>query len=110
MDAQSTTTIDAEADIEGNLKGRDARILGRFKGEVEVTGALVLGESSRVEGQVVAGSAEIGGEFKGDLRAKSVTLTEKARFSGRIDALTLAMRDGARLDGEVNTGPGAGSV
>jgi cytoskeletal protein CcmA (bactofilin family) len=108
MDAQnSSTVIDGQADIEGILKGRDARILGRFRGEVDVTGQLVLGESSRVDAKIKAGAAEVGGEFRGEIQAKSVTLTEGARVQGRIDADTLAMRDGARLDGEMSVGQGA---
>jgi cytoskeletal protein CcmA (bactofilin family) len=77
MDAQKETVIDGQADIEGTLKGGDARILGRFKGEVDVTGRLVLGESSRVDAKIKAGAAEVGGEFRGEIRAKSVTLTER---------------------------------
>jgi cytoskeletal protein CcmA (bactofilin family) len=110
MDPESTTVIDTQADIEGTLKAKDARILGRFKGEVEVSGTLVLGEASLVEARVVAGAAEIGGELRGDLRAKTVTLTEKARVTGRIDAGALCVRDGARLDGEVTAGKGAQTV
>jgi cytoskeletal protein CcmA (bactofilin family) len=107
MDAQKETLVDADADIEGTLKGRDARILGRFKGEVEVSGRLVLGESSRVEAKVKAGAAELGGEFRGEVRAERVSLTEKARVNGKVEAAKLDMRDGARLDGEVNVGKGA---
>jgi cytoskeletal protein CcmA (bactofilin family) len=107
MDAQKETLVDADADIEGTLKGRDARILGRFKGEVEVSGRLVLGESSRVEAKVKAGTAELGGEFRGEVRAERVSLTEKARVNGKVEAAKLDMRDGARLDGEVSVGKGA---
>jgi cytoskeletal protein CcmA (bactofilin family) len=107
MDGQKETLVDTQADIEGNLKGKDARILGRFRGELELTGALVLGPGSRVEAKVKAGSAELGGEFKGEIRAKSVTLTEAARVTGKVDAEALAMKDGARLDGEINVGRGA---
>ena len=101
------TLVDAQADIEGTLKGKDARILGRFKGEVDVSGQLVLGESSRVDAKITAGTAEVGGEFKGEIRAKNVVLTEKARVTGRIHADVLAMREGAKLDGEVSVGRGA---
>jgi cytoskeletal protein CcmA (bactofilin family) len=107
MDAQKETVIDGQADIEGTLKGGNARILGRFKGEVDVTGLLVLGESSRVDAKIKAGSAEVGGEFRGEIRATSVTLTERARVAGRIDADTLAVREGARLDGDMAVGQGA---
>ena len=109
MDAQKETLVDAQADIEGTLKGRDAQILGRFKGEVEVSGRLVLGQASRVEAKVRAQAVEVGGEFRGDIRAESVTLTETARFTGRLDAERLAMRDGASLDGEVGVGRGTAS-
>ena len=46
------TLIDPQADVEGTLKGKDAQILGRFKGEVTVSGRLVMGEGSRVEANV----------------------------------------------------------
>jgi len=107
MDGQKETLVDAQADIEGNLRGRDARILGRFKGEVDVSGQLVLGDASRVEAKIKAGTAEVGGEFRGEIRARKVTLTEGARVSGRIDAEVLSMRDGAKLDGEIVVGKGA---
>jgi cytoskeletal protein CcmA (bactofilin family) len=106
MDGQHPTLIDTQADIEGNLRGADARILGRFKGDLDLSGRLVLGESSRVDAKVKAAAAEVGGEFRGEIKAKSVTLTERARVTGRIDAEVLAMRDGARLDGEVSVGKG----
>jgi cytoskeletal protein CcmA (bactofilin family) len=104
MEGETPTVIDVQADIEGTLKGKDARILGRFKGEVAVSGRLVLGEGSRVEAQVSADAAEIGGEFRGDIKARSVSLAEKARVHGRIDTQVLKMHDGAYLDGSVNAG------
>ena len=45
MDA-TTTVIDAQANVEGTLRGKDAQIMGRFKGEIEVTG-LHLGYGPR---------------------------------------------------------------
>jgi cytoskeletal protein CcmA (bactofilin family) len=104
------TLIDAQADIEGTLKGKDAQILGRFKGQVQVTGRLVLGETSRVDARVTADVAEVGGEFRGEIKARSVTLTEKARVEGRLDAQVLVVRDGARLNGDVVSGRDAPSV
>ena len=37
---KSTTVIDAHADVEGKLRGKDAQILGGFQGEIELTGRL----------------------------------------------------------------------
>jgi hypothetical protein len=47
------------------------------------------------------------GEMKGDLRARSVTLTEKARVQGTVDARVLVVREGAWLSGSISAGEGA---
>jgi cytoskeletal protein CcmA (bactofilin family) len=101
------TLIDLQADVEGTLKGKDALILGRFKGEVSVAGRLVMGEGSRVEANVKADVAEIAGDFKGDVVAKSVTLGEKARVEGSVEAQILVVREGAQLNGSISAGSAA---
>jgi len=112
MDSEKGTVIDAEARFEGTLTGKDVRVLGRFKGDIEVKGRLVLGESSHVEAKVLAETAEIAGEFKGELVADKLVLLEQARVSGTFDAKMLSVREGAKLDGMVNAGekkPSAGT-
>jgi cytoskeletal protein CcmA (bactofilin family) len=107
MDSEKTTLIDAQADVEGTLKGRDARILGRFRGEANLAGHLVLGEGSRAEATLKAESAEVAGELKGDLQAARVVLGERARFEGTIDAGKLIVREGAVMNARVATGNAA---
>jgi cytoskeletal protein CcmA (bactofilin family) len=102
----ATTVIDAHADIEGTLKGKDAQILGRFRGNIELTGRLVLGEGARVDAKVVADAVEVAGELKGELKARSLSVLERGRVEGTIDAQRLAMREGALLNGSVNAGDG----
>ena len=104
MNGDKTTVIDAQADVEGKLTGKDAQILGRFRGEIELTGRLLLGEGSRVEAKVRADAAEVAGEFKGEISTRSLVLLEKARVEGSLDAKTLAVREGAQLNGPVNAG------
>jgi cytoskeletal protein CcmA (bactofilin family) len=104
MAEDKATVIDAQADFEGRLKGRDAVVLGRFKGEVVVSGRLVIGEGSRVEATVVADAVEVAGELKGDVRARSLVLGEKARVQGTVDARVLIVREGAWLNGSVSAG------
>ena len=101
---ESTTTIDTQADVEGTLKGKDAQVLGRFRGQIELTGRLVLGEGARVEARVVADVVEIAGDFKGDLKARALTLLEKGKVDGTVDAQRLAVREGATLNGGINAG------
>jgi cytoskeletal protein CcmA (bactofilin family) len=104
MAEENITLIDAQTDVEGKLRGKDALVRGRFKGEIEVSGKLVLGEGSRVEATVVADAAEISGELKGDVKARSLVLAEKARVQGTVDAQVLVVREGAWLSGSVAAG------
>jgi cytoskeletal protein CcmA (bactofilin family) len=110
MAEEKATVIDAQADVEGKLRGKDVFILGRFRGEIEVSGRLILGEGSRVEAKVAADAAEVSGELKGDLRARAVTLAEKARVQGTVDARVLVVREGAWLNGSVSAGESAGKA
>jgi len=48
MDGDKTTLIDTAADVEGTLKGKDAQILGRFKGDVTLSGRVVIGTQDGV--------------------------------------------------------------
>jgi len=98
------TVIDAQADVEGKMRGKDALVLGRFRGEIEVTGRLVIGEGARVEATIVADAAEISGELKGDVKGRSVVLAEKARVQGSVDARVLVVKEGAWLSGSVSAG------
>jgi len=105
--AEKATIIDVQADVEGKLKGKDVVIYGRFRGEIAVTGRLVLGEGARVEAVIAADAAEIAGELKGDVRARSVVLGEKARIHGTVDARVLVVREGAWINGSVSAGEAA---
>jgi len=110
MADEKATVIDAQADVDGRLKGKDANIYDRFKGEVELSGRLVVGEGARVEARVHVDAAEIAGEFKGDIKARALTLGEKARVEGSVDAQVLIVREGAQLDGAIATGKSAQAV
>jgi cytoskeletal protein CcmA (bactofilin family) len=107
MADEKATIIDAQADVEGKLKGKDVVVYGRFRGEIVATGRLVLGDTARVEAAVSADSVEVAGELKGDVRARSLTLAEKARVQGTVDARVLVVREGAWLSGSVAAGEGA---
>jgi cytoskeletal protein CcmA (bactofilin family) len=103
MEADKPTVINAQGDFEGTLKGKDAQIFGRFRGDIELSGRLVLGEGSRVQARVVADAAEIAGEFRGELKVRSLVLLEKGKIEGTLEAQTMAVREGAQLNGAVNT-------
>lgn len=104
MEAEKTTVIDAQSEFQGKLQGRDARILGRFRGDIELTGRLATGEGSKVEARLKADAAEIAGEFMGEILVRSLTLTETARVEGNVQAESLSVREGAWLQAAVSSG------
>jgi cytoskeletal protein CcmA (bactofilin family) len=115
MADEKVTVIDAQADIEGKMKGKDAVIHGRFRGEIALTGRLVIAEGAKVEATVSADALEVAGELKGDTRTRSLTLADKARVQGTIEAKVLVVREGAWLSGSVGAGeqslkPGAATL
>lgn len=110
MADEKVTVIDAQADIEGRLKGKDVVIHGRFKGEVALSGRLVIADGAKVEAAVTADAVEVAGELKGDVHSRALTLAEKARVQGTIDARVLVVREGAWLSGSVASGEQKGSA
>jgi cytoskeletal protein CcmA (bactofilin family) len=104
MADEKVTIIDAQADIEGKMKGKDAVVQGRFRGEIALTGRLVIAEGAKVEAVVSADALEVTGELKGDVRTRSFTLGDKARVQGTIEARVLVVREGAWLSGSVSAG------
>jgi len=95
------TIVDAAGAVQGKLTGRDARVLGRFEGEIELSGRLQIGEGGKVQAKVKVDTAEIGGVYAGELVARSVILLEKASVEGSLTTEMLAVRDGAQLNASV---------
>ena len=104
MAEDKTTLVDAQAQFEGKLSGKDASVHGRVKGEIALTGRLLIGEEGRVHATVAADVVEIAGQLEGDVRARAVTLRETARVKGRVEAQALVVREGAWLSGPVASG------
>ena len=104
MAEDKMTVVDAQAQLEGKLSGKDATVHGRVKGEIALSGRLLVGEEGKVQATVAADAVEIAGHLEGDVRARSVTLRETARVKGRIDAQALVVREGAWLSGPVASG------
>ena len=98
------TFIDTDTAIDGKINGKDATIAGKFKGEVHLTGSLVLSPTASVDATVQAELVEVGGALSGKLTAKKVVLLETARVTGTLDAGQLVVREGAVLNGPVAAG------
>jgi cytoskeletal protein CcmA (bactofilin family) len=101
------TFVDADTSVDGKIQGKDATIAGRFKGEVHLTGALVLAPSANVDATVQAEVVEVGGAFAGKVTARKVVVLETGKVTGTLDAGQLVVKEGAVLNGPVAAGKSA---
>jgi cytoskeletal protein CcmA (bactofilin family) len=101
------TFIDAETSIDGKILGKDATIAGKFKGEVNLTGSLVLSPTANVDATVQADLVEVAGDFSGKLTSRKVVVLETGKVTGTLDAGQLVVREGAVLNGPVAAGKAA---
>lgn len=87
------------------------RIDGRFDGEVESEGTLVVGREAVITGQVKVGQLVLGGDLSGDVVAGTrVVLHKTARFRGTLTTPALSVEEGAVLEGQVRMSGQAGST
>ncbi|MCL2603424.1 MAG: polymer-forming cytoskeletal protein [Defluviitaleaceae bacterium] len=80
------------------------RLDGVIQGNLELDGVLNLGESGRVEGDIVAESARIAGAVYGSIQCRyALHLTATAEVTGDILTETLIIDKGAILHGRCQT-------
>lgn len=87
--------------ITGNLKtSGDIQIEGTVKGDIRAH-SLTVGESARIDGEVLADDVVVNGYVKGRVRGLKVRLTSSARVEGDIIHKTIAIESGAHFEGTV---------
>ncbi len=100
------TTIGSDAVFKGQLQfEKGVRLLGKFEGEIESSGELVIAQGATLVGEVKAGSIRIDGTVKGNLNAASkMKISGSARLEGDIQTAKLEVAEGAVLIGRVSVG------
>lgn len=93
--------LDGGSHLEGKLHFEDTfRVDGRFTGEVESQGDLVVGQGGHVEGTVRVGRVFVSGTIEGDLYAQRlVEIGAKGRVVGTLHTPALIVEDGGQLEG-----------
>ena len=104
QDNDKGTILDSTASFEGKLVGSDITVRGRFKGDLQASGLLRIVEGSNIEGNIKATRVEIGGHFQGEVRTESLQLLEQGRASGTFRAKKLSVKEGAKLNGDLEVG------
>ena len=94
------STIGEELTITGNVTSKgQIHLDGQVQGDIHCA-SLVLGENSRLEGNVIAEDVVIGGRLMGSVRAIRVTLRSKSHVEGDLVHQSLAIEKGAYFEGK----------
>jgi cytoskeletal protein CcmA (bactofilin family) len=99
------SVIGAETVVSGHVRGSGSlEILGRVEGDITLTGAVVVGASGRVRGNISAAQLTVAGQVQGDLRGTELVLVERgARVAGDIASPRIGIAPGALVRGHVQT-------
>ena len=94
--------IGAEVTITGNISGNgDIHLDGSVDGDVTCN-TLILGQSGRVRGNIIAEKATLGGSVDGTVNATTLTVEKSARISGDLAYDMVSIETGAQVDGRVS--------
>ena len=84
---------------------KGVRLLGKFDGEINSGGQLVVEDGATLTGDVKAERIRINGQVKGNLSAsQKVELTASARMEGDLQTARLEVAEGAVLVGRCMVG------
>jgi len=97
--------IDIETGIQGNVKFSgpvNLRISGKFEGELESKGVLIISEKADVKAKIIKGEdIKISGKVIGNIvSSKRLELSAPAIVIGNIKSPILVINEGAILKGE----------
>ncbi len=100
------TVIGPDASFKGELKfQKGMRLLGKFEGEIDSKGDLLIAEGASLSGDVKAGTVKIDGVMTGNLEATGkVKLSASAHLEGDMRTARLEVADGAMFSGHVVVG------
>ncbi len=94
------TIISKDLKIEGDVISLGLiEIEGRIKGKIKGN-SVVIREGGLVEGFVVADFLNVKGVFEGDVSAQNISVSSKGKISGNIEYGSLAVEDGASVEGQ----------
>lgn len=106
LPGQTSNRILVGTSIEGDVKSDgDFRVDGSMKGNISITGKLVIGENGKVQGEVECGSANISGNFEGTLKVEELlNLEAHAQVKGDVFTNRLSVVPGADFSGSCSMG------
>jgi cytoskeletal protein CcmA (bactofilin family) len=104
--ASLSAFIDQGSEFEGKLTFKDTvRIDGCFRGEIASQNTLIVGETGEIMATVRSREVIVSGSVSGNIfAADRLVLHKTARVEGDIEAGSIAIEEGAVLNGRVTMG------
>lgn len=98
---KSTPTIIArDLTVEGQVDSKGLiEIEGNIRGTINGN-SIIIREEGVVEGHILSEFLNIRGKFEGTIKAKNISVSSKAKIVGDIEYGSLAVEDGASIDGQ----------
>lgn len=103
----TNSVIGKNTEFKGVLKDKEnVRIDGKFEGEIQTEGMVIIGEEALVQANIRAKAVDIGGKVIGDISCEGrVELFSSGSLEGKIRASDLTIAEGAFFNGECNMTP-----
>jgi cytoskeletal protein CcmA (bactofilin family) len=108
MDGEEITTILGKGSwFEGKLTFEGTvRIDGRFSGEIQTDGTLIIGESAEVQANIRASTVVVQGKIQGDVTAsESLAIQAPAKVMGNLSTPNLMIESGSFFEGHCSMSP-----
>ena len=106
IDSASINLIGNGTSINGDINSNgDVRIDGTLKGNISISGKLVVGPSGNVEGNIICQNADISGEIHGKVSVTELlSLKASAKLLGDIITGKISIEPNATFTGTCNMG------
>jgi cytoskeletal protein CcmA (bactofilin family) len=103
----SKNVLGSDVEIKGNLKfSGELTFEGKLDGEIHTDGALNLGDTAVVNGNIDAQTVIVRGKVNGNITAKEkIEIKAKAELFGDIRASKLSVEEGVTFVGKTEVNP-----
>jgi len=102
---QIAAFLGRETEFEGNLSFKGmVRIDGRFKGEINTEGTLIVGETAVMDSDIHASNVIISGEIRGHIVAgEKIEILFPGKVFGDLEAPSVTINTGVIFEGNCQT-------
>jgi len=106
--SSKTTTIASGSKITGEIAGSaELRVDGEIEGTVKLEGAVTIGPTGRVKGQIEARTVQIHGKVVGNVHGRdTVSIHSDGSLEGDVVSPRMSIADGAFFKGKVEMAGG----